>query len=1015
MASLIQIKRSQTQVTPGSLRVGELAYSMTDSGLKLYIGAGSPDSFQMADSVQSIGGRFYTKRLDVDSLGISEPGKYLLLGDSRNVNYLKLDSGDVNQLRISNNLVVPVGTDSQRPIPSALGQIRFNTTQTTFEGYDGVAWGSLGGVKDVDQDTFILAETNPGADNDDLQFFTKGVMRMQITDSGSVILPPDYIPDSQMSVVNKQYVDNVKAGSPLDSDWTDGAYMHFKDSNRVTDVLDGLNEALNNVRNNCFVRNFTFVAVPDRGGEGFTTTLNFTMDGQPNRYTIDWGDSSQTVATSDATPSHTYTNALMSPATVTVRAFNTNAVGTGSEAFRTNKDYIIIYTADPTADFELYRTAQGGSALSGNDVYVIEGQSLYLKNTSTNTQVQNKAGPALVQYNMEWADGSALDDIPSDSAPGGVIGTRLQHTWGAGTHTGTGRDNLLLTMDSHSTADPAVIPQTKTELLKVYDPNIGAPDGLGAKTISFVDNTGSSPIKLAANCPTGIPSGQVASAGDVILRTTKTGGFVESTTITSFAFGANSGVLSAQFNNAADGQVTMDGTDKTGTYVSLSHEQHTDFNLFDQNGDPTSFATSIYHPNLYFGFKASVRKSAAAIPLGVNNMSLKHSTTGETNKLEFVKDDLTLPPSMNNSGSLTEGNAGQFRYISGVPYYNSGGPSLTLSGSIISDFIGKTYKDTGQVLQVTSGTNHEGSSGSAIGNTQNYSYSAIDGASTFLSGSIPIADTGNGTTYNLGNVTVNINTGNVRTVEQLRLRAQNVNGFGNYVNIPEKIAVHTSNQSGISEIAIDVSNTLGEQYSDDAVRIFDLASEIINTPNYNSATNFYTNNIYTENSDPGVVGTKEATVRLGILKHDLTDYSTGFLPVGPNRSGDTGTQYFTMAWRRKATANFNINITSPSGVAAVHIAAPGTAIDNTSTANGWLDCSTQYNGSGVPGANIGNGGNGSNGCAYQGSDIISPNTALNGAYNMTLGTENLTNATNNVCLVRIALTSGQTVTALSIS
>ena len=136
MASLIQIKRSQTQITPGSLRVGELAYSMTDSGLKLYIGAGSPDSFQMADSVQSIGGRFYTKRLDVDSLGISEPGKYLLLGDSRNVNYLKLDSGDVNQLRISNNLVVPVGTDSQRPVPSALGQIRFNTTQTTFEGYD---------------------------------------------------------------------------------------------------------------------------------------------------------------------------------------------------------------------------------------------------------------------------------------------------------------------------------------------------------------------------------------------------------------------------------------------------------------------------------------------------------------------------------------------------------------------------------------------------------------------------------------------------------------------------------------------------------------------------------------------------------------------------------------------------------------------------------------------------------------------------------------------------------------
>jgi hypothetical protein len=34
---------------------------------------------------------------------------------------------------------------------------------------------------------------------------------------------------------------------------------------------------------------------------------------------------------------------------------------------------------------------------------------------------------------------------------------------------------------------------------------------------------------------------------------------------------------------------------------------------------------------------------------------------------------------------------------------------------------------------------------------------------------------------------------------------------------------------------------------------------------------------------------------------------------------------------------------------------------------------------------------------------------------MTLGTENLTNATNNVALVRIALSSNQKITALSIT
>ena len=38
----------------------------------------------------------------------------------------------------------------------------------------------------------------------------------------------------------------------------------------------------------------------------------------------------------------------------------------------------------------------------------------------------------------------------------------------------------------------------------------------------------------------------------------------------------------------------------------------------------------------------------------------------------------------------------------------------------------------------------------------------------------------------------------------------------------------------------------------------------------------------------------------------------------------------------------------------------------------------------------------------------------NQTYEMTLGTANLSNATNNVCLVRIALASGESVSALSI-
>ena len=35
------------------------------------------------------------------------------------------------------------------------GGIRYNTTSTSFEGYDGSNWGSLGDLIDLDGDTYI--------------------------------------------------------------------------------------------------------------------------------------------------------------------------------------------------------------------------------------------------------------------------------------------------------------------------------------------------------------------------------------------------------------------------------------------------------------------------------------------------------------------------------------------------------------------------------------------------------------------------------------------------------------------------------------------------------------------------------------------------------------------------------------------------------------------------------------------------------------------------------------------
>ena len=353
------------------------------------------------------------------------------------------------------------------------------------------------------------------------------------------------------------------------------------------------------------------------------------------------------------------------------------------------------------------------------------------------------------------------------------------------------------------------------------------------------------------------------------------------------------------------------------------------------------------------------------------------------------------------------------RYISGVPYYNSGSPTLTLAGVTIDDLTGQAYRDTSNVFEIASGSNYESTSGSII-STQYKSYANIDGTITMLSGGIPLANIGVSGAYAISDQTINITSSSVRALEDIRVRAYNMNGTSSYATVSTpKVAVHTASPNGVTEEDINVSNSLGDgTFVDNGKRIFDFSGATTNTPSFTSSTNFYTNNLFTGNKT--VAGTKEATVRWGTLKYDVTDYSSGFLPVGPDRSGDTGTQYFTFAFRRNIVANFDVQITSSSGIAGCWIALPGTNIDNSSGINGWLECTTQYNGVGLPGSNTGSGGNGSDGCAYTGGDVIPIGSSLSGGYTMTLGTENMANATGNVALVRIALTSGQSITSLGI-
>ena len=106
---------------------------------------------------------------------------------------------------------IPVGTTAQRPTANSsshYGYIRYNTTNSSYEGFGaGNTWGSLGGVKDVDQDTYISAETSAGADNDQIKFYSAGVQRMIVDSSGGVAIGKD-IPAETLDVSGNILIDN---------------------------------------------------------------------------------------------------------------------------------------------------------------------------------------------------------------------------------------------------------------------------------------------------------------------------------------------------------------------------------------------------------------------------------------------------------------------------------------------------------------------------------------------------------------------------------------------------------------------------------------------------------------------------------------------------------------------------------------------------------------------------------------------------------------------------------------
>ena len=126
----------------------------------------------------------------------------------------------------SSSLVIPVGNDLQRPtILAQDGAIRFNTDSNQYEGYSSTSssWSSLGGVRDIDGNTYILAELTTGANDNTLWFYNDAINTLKLN-------------NTFLDFRAVKSISSGKLGLPTFTDWasnvpvTLGAYVKYKNN-----------------------------------------------------------------------------------------------------------------------------------------------------------------------------------------------------------------------------------------------------------------------------------------------------------------------------------------------------------------------------------------------------------------------------------------------------------------------------------------------------------------------------------------------------------------------------------------------------------------------------------------------------------------------------------------------------------------------------------------------------------------------------------------------------------------
>jgi hypothetical protein len=439
------------------------------------------------------------------------------------------------------------------------------------------------------------------------------------------------------------------------------------------------------------------------------------------------------------------------------------------------------------------------------------------------------------------------------------------------------------------------------------------------------------------------------------------------------------GVVTAVRNGTGVGSVTLTGT-SNGVYGG---------NLVISNNQDYNSSNSSIAPNFWYVFSAAI--SGTNAPPGWNDIIITDTAANSTNVPSWYYDN-SAPgtPTFSSTSILPPANA-VVSYSSTIPHYTN-----------VNQFpISFTVSQISGNMYPTTDTFVTGTAAGALGAPASVTYQASS----------------------LGTNVLNANAiANVTTTSTV------ISGFGGSAADPT-ISVSNSYATGVQ--TFDVGSIV--LYKTGTSTAIDESNIVIGTPIGSGSGNgfrienpgtgntpTYTGNEAQFNSQTGPLYTYDAIVigsgAQGVVQFSQTNYSSGYLPVGPNLSTQGSAQWFTFKFTRTATSKFDIRIAGT--ISGIWVALPGSVFDGTtgpgptSSLNGWLNMSLPYGGAGVPGANTGNGGNGSNGCSLGG--IVPLNTAINSSYTCTFGTVSSSSTDSNEIYIRIRLGAGQSVTTLSL-